>query len=187
MDVQYFIEKFEAIPEEKWCVDVLSSEDGKFCANGHCNVRPSGFAFFNHHIMQFSSLHNLTDESRALQKVFSKLKVHYRIELLIDGTITDGWHTGHPPEYSIIAAEINNNLVAEYQQETPKQRILAALRDIQLLEEQNRAVEKVQSIVDEVTPDDIDATVNSPKPRPRATEGYLAGFVTSLLFLLNIF
>lgn len=36
-DVDYFINKFESIPEENWCVGMYESEDGtKHCAAGHC-------------------------------------------------------------------------------------------------------------------------------------------------------
>lgn len=147
MDVKYFINKFGAIPEENWCTEFLSTKDGRACANGHCNVKGTTWAFFNPHIMNFSPIFTLTDESKALQKVFSRLKVHYMPNLTIVGAVTDGWHTGKSPEYSTIAAEINNGLTVEYQQETPKQRILAALRDIELLEEQDRAVEQTNKIM----------------------------------------
>ncbi len=45
----YFIAKFEAIPEEKWCSGYYS-EDDKMCALGHCGAenhaseRPEYFA-----------------------------------------------------------------------------------------------------------------------------------------------
>ena len=36
----YFIKKFESIPESKWFVDEYSNEnDTKFCAYGHCGMR----------------------------------------------------------------------------------------------------------------------------------------------------
>lgn len=36
-DVDYFIKKFEAIPEERWCTGYYHKEDRtKFCALGHC-------------------------------------------------------------------------------------------------------------------------------------------------------
>lgn len=37
--VDYFIEKFTAIPDEKWCCGHLLTEDGRSCALGHCGVR----------------------------------------------------------------------------------------------------------------------------------------------------
>lgn len=36
-DVDYFIKKFEAIPEDKWCTGSLGG-NGKHCALGHCGM-----------------------------------------------------------------------------------------------------------------------------------------------------
>jgi len=37
---EYFIKKFEAIPEDKWCVGELTAPNDKdcYCALGHCGV-----------------------------------------------------------------------------------------------------------------------------------------------------
>lgn len=37
-DVNYFIEKFEAIPEEYWCIGSFGN-GGIHCAFGHCGMR----------------------------------------------------------------------------------------------------------------------------------------------------
>lgn len=129
MDAQYFINKFEAIPEEKWCIGEFKDEKGAKCANGHCGV---------------TQLHPfyLTRESRALQRVFANVIVHYPSgKPLKDNFYPDGLR------YSNIAAAINNCSTVEYQQSTPKQRILAALRDIQTTEEANNAVEAAKEIL----------------------------------------
>ena len=34
--VEYFIKKFEAIPEEKWCMGRITDDQGRHCAMGHC-------------------------------------------------------------------------------------------------------------------------------------------------------
>lgn len=36
--VDYFISKFEAIPEERWCTDLYEGSNGTHCALGHCGV-----------------------------------------------------------------------------------------------------------------------------------------------------
>jgi len=50
-DVDYFIRKFEAIPEDKWCDDGSFRKDGKACAYGHCKgdgaASPEGSALGN--------------------------------------------------------------------------------------------------------------------------------------------
>lgn len=35
-DVNYFIAKFEAIPEGLWCTGEFNNGRGQFCAMGHC-------------------------------------------------------------------------------------------------------------------------------------------------------
>jgi hypothetical protein len=48
---RYFLEKFKAIPESKWCVDNFTNFNGQRCALGHCGA----------------GTHNATDESFALR------------------------------------------------------------------------------------------------------------------------
>lgn len=44
-NVDYFIDKFEKIPENKWCAHDYSNGEGtKFCAAGHC-----GATYWNYH------------------------------------------------------------------------------------------------------------------------------------------
>ena len=35
--VDYFLEKFDAIPEEKWTTRAFSNDEGQRCAEGHCS------------------------------------------------------------------------------------------------------------------------------------------------------
>lgn len=87
-DVDYFIAKFEAIPDERWCVYDYRNGPQR-CARGHC-----GQTSFRD-----------TPESTALGELF-------------DNNIGDG------------PSMVNDGNVEEYQQPTPKARILAALHDI---------------------------------------------------------
>lgn len=85
--VEYFLDKFEAIPEDQWCTGGLADQDGRRCAYGHCcNIDKFGV--------------NFTDESRALLQL--------------------GWYP----------TVVNDGHSPRYQQPTPKQRVLAALRDL---------------------------------------------------------
>lgn len=43
-DVDYFIEKFEAIPEDKWITGNFIDWKGRCCALGHCGVVDSSFS-----------------------------------------------------------------------------------------------------------------------------------------------
>jgi hypothetical protein len=80
---EYFIAKFEAIPEEKWTTDTYRDAAGRCCALGHCK---EGI------------------EQRELSN-----------RLLMVGAS---------------AIQVNDKKNRRYQQPTPKQRILAALRDL---------------------------------------------------------
>lgn len=35
-DVDYFINKFEAIPYDQWCTSFTTNNEGQHCALGHC-------------------------------------------------------------------------------------------------------------------------------------------------------
>ena len=117
--VDFFINKFEAIPENKWCSGIffgytsfwgiIKKPNGQRCAQGHCmelvKLRR------NSADIKSRSL----EETEALRKIFSDAlgfdKVHYTVAL------------------------VNNGEDKRYQQPTPKQRILAALYDIRKLQE----------------------------------------------------
>jgi hypothetical protein len=89
--VDYFIAKFEAIPEEEWCVEHYSYS-GAHCAMGHCGAREG---------------EKFPDEAMALSTIFMNA--------------------------GMSVANINDigfSRDARYTEITPKQRILAALRDI---------------------------------------------------------
>lgn len=85
-DVDYFINKFEAIPEEEWGTGTYNNLEGQKCAYGHCG------APYN------------TEETEALDKIRG------------------------PGNWAI--ATINDGKCPLYNQDTPKQRILAALNDL---------------------------------------------------------
>jgi hypothetical protein len=85
-DVDYFIRKFEAIPEELWCIGQYTDGEGRYCALGWC--RRSG------------------DENGYAEEV--------ALERISPFFVPD----------------VNDGHDERYQQPTPKQRVLAALRDI---------------------------------------------------------
>lgn len=85
-DADYFIAKFEAIPEELWCINHFESGNA-CCAFGHCGAR----------------VFNPTVESGALSGVLNEVGC---------GVL------------------INDGDDQNFQQPTPKQRILAALKQV---------------------------------------------------------
>lgn len=126
MDAQYFINKFEAIPEEMWCSFRQVNEQGQRCALGH--FMPAGAT-------PFEAYGHKTEEGIAAGKLFR-------------GIIVETHKAVDPKEQGQMnIVVINNGEVPEYQQPTPKQRILAALRDIQTLEQQEKAVSEVNNLI----------------------------------------
>ena len=89
-DVDYFINKFKSIPEDKWCVDEFVNKQGQCCVYGHCGLTD----------VEYDS-----PEADDLGDLF------YSIGYL------------NP-------ALVNNGVDPRYTQNTPKQRIMAALKDI---------------------------------------------------------
>ncbi len=118
-DVNYFIKKFEAIPEDKWCTGacnkiiktvkrkkvllIFNKEEintiDTYCAIGHCGARNGKSITSNKEV--YALLH---------------LKNHLSI--------------GCFP-----VTEINDRYYPQYKQATPKQRVLAALYDVKKYQE----------------------------------------------------
>lgn len=88
--VDYFIAKFEAIPEEKWCTGVFENHVGQKCALGLC-----GGGITNPE----------ATEAYALTEIFEDNRLN-------------------------ITSVNDSKRQKKYHQPTPKQRVLAALRDI---------------------------------------------------------
>lgn len=59
-DVDYFIAKFEAIPESQWCCWMLDNSNGQRCALGHCGVKLA---------------YELTPEAKRLEKLFKPFRM----------------------------------------------------------------------------------------------------------------
>ena len=108
--VDYFIKKFEAIPETLWCVENIE-KDGRHCALGHCGGWP-----------------HESKESTALAKVLVK---YYELTSL-------DLPKNHRDEidYAEVVYNINDfDSMFSDLGATPKQRILAALYDIKKMQE----------------------------------------------------
>lgn len=108
-NVDYFIAKFEAIPE-----DQIGDSQSTGCAYGQCRTADYDGA--------------MSPEGIALTKLMSSIP-----------GLTPTHNARYLP-HEATAARINNGDIEQYQQPTPKQRILAALHDIK----------NMQSLVDSV-------------------------------------
>jgi len=100
-NVDYFIAKFQAIPENQWTVRTHSDCNGRKCALGH-TLTPHALAIYEREWKQhgFSTTMPMEEEWLALQDVLPGV-----------ATINNGDHPG-------------------FQQDTPKKRVLAALYSI---------------------------------------------------------
>jgi hypothetical protein len=106
--VDYFIKKFEAIPEEDW------NDNATACAYTHCGQYGHGYK----------------NECPALSELFKKIHYKSKCQQHRDA-IGENYHG-----WSYMVVSINDGLTSNdtpYQQPTPKQRILAALYDIKKL------------------------------------------------------
>lgn len=107
-DVDYFLRKFEAIPDEKWATGSMG-HDGKGCALFHCD---GVYGQWDQH----------STETKALMRLFGATEGDNDAEKFVY-QINDN---GRP---------VGENKV--YQQPTPKARILAALADIKAKQKAN--------------------------------------------------
>ena len=106
-DVDYFIKKFEAIPENKWCINSRGEIVGGIeqrCALGWC------YPTFQEAKRTENYWNEDSLEDKALMGMFKSV-------------------------LNIKPPLVNNGLAKNYPQPTPKQRILAALYDIKKLQE----------------------------------------------------
>lgn len=109
-NVDYFINKFEAIPEYHFTTHLFENQNGQKCPAGHCGV---------------THQHTVTPEGIALKQVLINLPITSKRS----GTlIVDAFST-----FPYKASCISDGLTKEYDQATPKQRILAALNDVKLM------------------------------------------------------
>lgn len=98
-DIDFFISKFSAIPDERWCEADFNNKLGQSCALGHCGVLRSSELMFDGET-DIVAVHPSRAEGRALWEIL-------RCNI---GSVNNG---GNP----------------RYQQPTPRARILAALHD----------------------------------------------------------
>lgn len=71
-DVDYFINKFEAIPEEMWCVGLWVDSEGRKCALGHCmdaKANIIGCHFYREEQIALKNIKNLLGKKDVLVDV----------------------------------------------------------------------------------------------------------------------
>lgn len=106
--VDYFIKKFEEIPEENWVIGEFRNDNG-CCAQGHCGMN----SFNANHVWDNHDVSNTPTHLHEAHALFWMFK-----SILCIGV-----------------ADVNNFESEEYPQPTPKQRVLAALCDIKKLQQ----------------------------------------------------
>lgn len=61
--LEYFINKFESIPEEKWTTGTTGDSEGRHCAMGHCGAHTCSFDALIHNA-EVKSLLLLTGQEK---------------------------------------------------------------------------------------------------------------------------
>lgn len=121
-DVNYFIAKFEAIPEEEFITQDLKDFFNRKCAYGHCGVD--------------TSADSATIESLHLSNIFGHIY------------ISDDNPFFYYFGLSWKVIKVNDGGDDGYKQPTPKQRILAALYDIRDKELSEANVNTAKEIIE---------------------------------------
>lgn len=121
-DVNYFINKFEKIPSKKIIPGEQSDGKGGHCVYGWC-MKPEDLGPYTD-----KGYGHKTKEGLALTELLSS------IPNMTPSRDNLGYSFTRCSPYSSTPARINNGEVAEYQQATPKERILAALQDVKSLQ-----------------------------------------------------
>lgn len=103
-DVDYFIKKFEAIPESNWCIGNLNNGCGQRCALGHT-------------LRYNTDEYAVTEATYALRKMFRK-------KLLSVASVNNGnddCYTQSSPKKRILAALYDIKKVQNPEPEKPKE------------------------------------------------------------------
>ncbi len=114
--VDYFIEKFSAIPETKWCINRRENDLGQRCAHGHCYSGSVG-------------------ENGSVEKALSKLskELGYKVGLAPINNGDDERYQQPTPKQRIMAALYD----IKKMQEPIKERIVYVTVDEKVREIQN--------------------------------------------------
>lgn len=126
--VDYFIAKFSLIPEDKWAIGIFATRKNifspiKMCAQGFCLPNKAVKAALGKHLVYPDVNDSSYKEVFALVELFGNSKA---------------------------VARINNGKNIEYQQSTPRRRILAALNDIKKKQEEETGKPKPKETVKEI-------------------------------------
>lgn len=143
-NVDYFIKKFKAIPEDQWCVDKFSNDEGQKCAQGHCIPKS---------VLEGTPKEYNLRTSPEIQELKALI-------LLFEKEVSR----------NTIIAHINNGTHSGYQQDSPKKRVLEALWQLKI---KNRSKEKDKEkesvIVPQTIEEQISEMINSTKDKQLVT------------------
>ena len=148
--IDYFIKKFEAIPEQDWCIDEYSKTKieiknaqktflgmkyngtvkvpkTNFCAQGHCMGGIDNIRFISGQKKKFSifDIAKSYPELNALINLFGQRR--------------------EEGKNMVVVALINNGEDKDYQQPTAKQRVLKALYDLKEKETPKDAIKELST------------------------------------------
>lgn len=88
-NLEFFINKFNDIPEDKWTVGTFVDDRGCMCAYGHCGFTES-------------SLKNSTEESRALKRLDDDTRTEENSIVLINDDLINARSFGPTPKQRVV-------------------------------------------------------------------------------------
>lgn len=137
-NVDYFIEKFTAIPLSMWNVGGYGNVGGPRCAMGWCCDREEG----EHAAPHVKNSIAWNEEVTALINLFRKLP---KIENNEYRWVSPSW----------VNDRLDDEVRVRYPQTEAKERILAALGDIKEIEEQEALLSQVETLINSPVKEEV--------------------------------
>lgn len=137
--VQYYIDKFSKIPENKWTTNAFGEGNAR-CANGHCGIS-----------IKNANQHDATDEAKQLANL---------LLLVVDKS---AYNKYRQPIF-VATAFINDGDDPKYKQRHPKDRILAALEDVKKLQSTSQTSVPEVKVIEKIRYCTISETLKTPIP-----------------------
>ena len=139
-DVDYFIQKFEAISEDKWVTGFLGSggREGQHCALGHCGVKDKTRVDEYTGKEYQTGNYDYSEEGAALEHMFKSI-LYFSVPDINDSPYHSAFKQNHP-KYRILAAlhEIKEKLKPIVAPTIPEKKVVETIEEEE--DEQNITV-----------------------------------------------
>lgn len=122
--LQSLRDRYAAIPDALWCIEILGNAQGQRCALGHLMEDTGGLTPEGYAIMHW------TRDARRAYELFEPLRAS--LPVVVTGVMLDnsGNRSSIHRDNAAVLAVVANGFHPLYQQDTPKLRILTAIDDL---------------------------------------------------------